>query len=74
MAWHLLLKRGSLKVAWNYFREPETRVEVGVLPPGVPVGEPVVAEVAKTSVLLRWNAPEQDGGVKIDEYIVEKKR
>lgn len=42
-------------------------------PPGPPRGPLEVSGMTKTSFTIKWQAPENDGGTPITEYIIEIK-
>lgn len=51
----------------------EASVEIIVLDkPGRPEGPLKVTDVYKEGATLRWNPPEDDGGVPLDHYVLEK--
>ncbi|KAH3877136.1 hypothetical protein DPMN_000993, partial [Dreissena polymorpha] len=57
----------------NKHGEDSTEIEVVVLgPPSKPKGPLEVTDVTKNSAKLAWKEPEDDGGVPIDGYRVEK--
>ena len=39
----------------------------------MPEGPLVAGEITPTSITLQWSAPIDDGGVKVDRYVIEKK-
>ncbi|VDK27112.1 unnamed protein product [Gongylonema pulchrum] len=66
---------GTIEVLIVPRKEPEpAKEDLGILPPEAPVGEPFAAKLYKNGLLLRWDAPEEDGGATIDSYIVEQRR
>ena len=41
--------------------------------PNKPLGPLVAGEVTPTSITLQWSPPKDDGGVKVDRYVIEKR-
>ncbi|KPU74929.1 uncharacterized protein Dana_GF19006, isoform G [Drosophila ananassae] len=65
---------GTYKIkAVNEHGEDEATVEVNILgPPGKPMGPLAVTDITKDSCKLKWKKPNDDGGVPITAYQVEK--
>lgn len=65
---------GTYKVkAVNEHGQDEATVEVNVLgPPGKPTGPLAVTDITKDNCKLKWKKPNDDGGVPITAYQVEK--
>ncbi|KAF2885739.1 hypothetical protein ILUMI_20443 [Ignelater luminosus] len=59
--------------AENSCGKDEATIEIKILDkPGKPEGPLKISDVHKEGCSLRWNPPEDDGGVPIESYIVEK--
>lgn len=41
--------------------------------PSKPVGPIKIVEVTKNSVTIQWNPPEDDGGITLKSYLIEKR-
>lgn len=62
-----------LIVAKNASGEDQAELEINVLSkPSTPKGPLDVSDVTKHGCKLKWKKPEDDGGVPIDHYIIEK--
>lgn len=60
-------------VAKNMAGEDRADVEITVLAkPGTPEGPLVISDVSKHGCHLKWKKPEDDGGMPIDHYEIEK--
>lgn len=59
--------------AENSCGRDEATIEIKILDkPGKPEGPLKISDVHKEGCSLRWNPPEDDGGVPIENYLVEK--
>lgn len=57
----------------NRFGKDSAKLNVKVLsPPGKPVGPIATSEITGGAITLHWNAPIDDGGAGISNYVVEK--
>ncbi len=76
----LLARKATLKDAGSYsctlkndLGQDHVKIQVTVVDrPGVPEGPLVVENVNSDGCVLKWNAPKQDGGAPIINYVIEK--
>jgi hypothetical protein len=76
----LLARKATLKDAGSYsctlkndLGQDHVKIQVNVVDrPGKPEGPLLVSDINVDSCVLKWDAPKQDGGAPITNYVIEK--